>query len=121
MAGLLLGAAGLLAGCGGGDEPAAPAVDVPTRGAPDAEPTPGCDADCRAERRADREARRLAKEQEQCAPLLSQVDLDFRITATPVAGGSEIGLHLTVDNRSAVRLSGDHGGLLRVASGQPTR
>ncbi len=54
---------------------------------------------------------------ERCPPLLARVNLTYRITATPSAGGNEIGLHMTLENESEVPLAGSTGGVLQVSPG----
>ena len=71
----------------------------------------------RAQRQAERRAKRAAKVAERCDPLLSQVILTFEVTTEPTDRGAEIGLRMTLDNRSESRLSGDTGGEMRVAPG----
>lgn len=51
---------------------------------------------------------------QRCHSLLPQLDLSYRITAVPTAGGSAIGLSMTLVNRSTSRLGGSTGGLLKV-------
>ena len=100
----------LVGGCGDAGDTAARAARKPTGAATSVSPSgdgaPTCDAGCRAERRA-----RAVK---RCASLLSRVDLSYRISATPTAGGSTIGLRMTLTNRSKSRLTGSTGGLLKV-------
>jgi hypothetical protein len=105
----------LVGGCGNADDTPARADREPTVATASVSPpgdgaSPTCDAGCRSERRAERNAR----EAERCDSLLSRVHLSYRITATPTAGGSTIGLWMTLANRSTVRLGGSTGGLLKV-------
>ena len=110
--------AALANGCADVDDAATRADPAPTKPGdlkitaptPD-QASPRCDARCRDERRAEQEA----IENERCGPLLDQVSLGFRITTTPSARGNEIGLHMMLDNRSEIRLSGDTWGLLKVS------
>lgn len=51
---------------------------------------------------------------ERCAPVLAQVQLSYRITATPTGDGSSIGLWVTLENRSKEELNGSMGGLLKI-------
>ena len=71
----------------------------------------------RAQRQAERRAKRAAEVAERCDPLLSQVTLTFEVTTEPTDRGTEIGLRMTLDNRSESLLSGDTGGEMRVAPG----
>jgi hypothetical protein len=68
-----------------------------------------CDKQCRAEREAAR-----------CREFLSGVRLHYDITAVPTPGGQEIGLHMTVENRTGARVAGSTSGTLRVAPGPPS-
>jgi hypothetical protein len=111
----LLFSAAVVAGCGDSGDTTADADEKPTAASSSAPPaegeaSPTCDDACRAERRAEREAR-IA---ERCAPVLSQVDLTYRITATPTTGGSTIALWVTFENGSADELNGSMGGVLKV-------
>jgi hypothetical protein len=111
----LLFSAVIVAGCGDAGDSADGADREPTEDVSPAPPpgdnaSPTCDTECRAERRAERAARVA----ERCAPVLSQVQLSYRITATPTPGGFTIGLWVTFENRSKDELGGSMGGLLKV-------
>ena len=110
----------LISGCGDSpdDEPRSESGQASLDGeytdrVPSEDAVQTCDADCRAERRAEYEA----KVAERCRALLDRVSLTYRITATPSAGGNEIGLHMTLENESEVRLAGSTGGVLQVSPG----
>ena len=115
----LLGA--LISGCGDvGDAgprpdsaPTAPPDAASTDQVPSDDASPTCDVLCRLERRADRQA----LEVERCRELLARVNLTYRITATPSAGGSEIGLHMILENGSEATLPGSTSGVLQVSPG----
>lgn len=66
----------------------------------------GCDKQCRAERTAER-----------CRQFLSGVRLRYEITAVPAAGGQQIGLHMSLENRGSGPVAGSTSGLLRVSPG----
>ena len=68
-----------------------------------------CDRQCRAER-----------QQERCREFLSGVRLRYDISAVPTAGRREIGLHMTLENRTDGRIAGSTFGVLRVAPGPPS-
>jgi len=110
---LVLGA--LTSGCGGSGESAQRSAtpDDASNSSHIDGASPSCSAECRAERRAEREAR----EAERCGELLSRVRLTFRITATPVAAGSAIGLRRILVNRSEATLFVSTGGMLKVLPG----
>ncbi len=127
-AALLLGLVGLAVGCG-------PAGDTLDRGAvtPSAFPSEadsrrsspeapsGPSADERAERearRAERRARYEAQVAQRCDPLLPRLGLTYRITATPVASGTAIGLHLTLANRTVHSLYGGTAGAMELDPGR---
>lgn len=102
----------LASGCGAG-ESAPETVRATTSSTPEASASsPGI--------RADRRAQREAQDAERCRELLSEVRLTFRITTAPADDGSEIGLRMTLVNRSDARLSGSMAGVLTVAPGPPS-
>jgi hypothetical protein len=91
-------------------------VEPPSPGAVDPSTTTACDDACQ-ERAAARVERR-ARDRERCEALVPQVELVWRITATPTARGQEIGLWMRLGNDSGVRLSGDTWGVLRTDGGR---
>lgn len=103
----------LVAACGdGGDSTTEP--DPLGSGEASDSASPTCDRACRAaQRRAERKALAAAR----CRELRSEVDLTYRFTATPVAGGKEVRLHLTVANRSDAEVDGATSGEFEVDEG----
>jgi len=101
----------LATGCGSEESEPRSAGPAPTPMRTTSESTEetGCDEDCRAERKAER-----------CRTFLAGVRLRYDITAVPTAGGREIGLHLTLENRTDGRVGGSTSGVLRVAPGPPS-
>lgn len=83
-------------------------TSAPSAASPSTEQA-ACDKQCRAERKAER-----------CRQFLSGVRLHYDITAVPTAGGREIGLHMTLENRTDARVAGSTSGVLRVAPGPPS-
>ena len=115
----------LVAGCGSqnGDPGAAAPTTTPAASESESSQSPSAapstlSPEERAEKRAARRKKREAREARLCAPFLSDVSLTYEITATPTDRGQEIGLRMTLDNRSDTRLSGASGGELRVAPGR---
>ena len=113
----------LASGCDSPDESAASSAreSSPSSAGTTSGASPTCSAEkCAAERRAERKAERRAEQAQRCRDFLDKVDLTYRITATPAEGGSEIGLHMILVNRSQGVLSGSTAGALRVAPGPPS-
>lgn len=106
-----------ISGCGSSEDATGDVSDASTgsmasddSGSPPPEETAHeCDTDCRAERRAQR-----------CRTFLSGVTLRYDITAEPADAGREIGLHMTLVNRTGTRLAGSTAGTLRVSPGPPS-
>lgn len=114
----------VVVGCGSerADPDAAAPTKAPSGSESEASQSPSAtpstlSAEERAEERAQRREKREARAARLCAPFLSDISLTYEITATPTDRGQEIGLRMTLENRSDTRLSGDSGGELRVAPG----
>jgi hypothetical protein len=112
-------------GCGEAEGPSpgsAPLTTVPSEvddRVPSAAPT-GLSAEERAARRAERQAERAAEIAERCDPLVAGLDHAYRITATPVARGTEIGLQMSLANRTKHTLYGGTAGLMKLDPGRGT-
>lgn len=123
-AALLLVMAGVATGCGtaqdaspGSVTPSTVPSESDSRSSSSDAPT-GLSAEERAQRRAERQAKREAEVAERCDPLLARLDLSYRITATPVARGTEIGLHMSLANRTEHTLYGGTAGAMRLDPGR---
>lgn len=105
-------ALGVLAnGCGTAEEAEPRPSEPASASSPTSRSTEqaACDKQCRADRKAER-----------CRQFLSGVRLHYEITAVPTGGGREIGLHMTLENRTDGRIAGSTSGVLRVAPGPPS-
>ena len=120
---LLLAVLWPAAGCGEAEDPgpeSAPLTTVPSQDdgrVPSAAPTE-LSAEERAQRRAERQAKREAEVAERCDPLLASLDHAFQITATPVEGGTAIGLRLRLANRTEHTLNGGTAGVMKLDPGR---
>lgn len=108
---LIVGA--LASACGDAGDAKAGTDEAGTPATSDS-PSASCDRECRA---AQRRADRMAKAAARCQALLPDVHLTYRITAAPVTGGNEIGLRMTLANRSDAFVQGSTAGTLKVDAG----
>jgi hypothetical protein len=98
----------LAAGCATSEPADSRAADHASAASPASRSTgqTACGRQCREERKAER-----------CRKFLSGLRLHYEITAAPAAGGREIGLHMSLENRSRGPVQGSTSGLLLVAPG----